>query len=254
MSARVHPNYRERIFRNYLDSCSHELGLRPGADCSAVYHPAYRSHYLPLLPRDKDARILDIGCGMGNLLSFLKQQGYRRCSGIDRSPQMVQVARGRGNEVEEAEALNYLHARPNAFDCVIAMDVLEHLHKDELMEWMDAIFAALKPGGYFLAHTINADGISWGRMRYIDLTHETAFTRYSLAKLFTVAGFARCEFYPVEPIGPGLRGLIRKALWKLFRLAAGVWYHVEMGSGIIRNDHILTASLLAKTVKAPHPG
>jgi 2-polyprenyl-3-methyl-5-hydroxy-6-metoxy-1,4-benzoquinol methylase len=243
-------DYRNRIFPRYLDTCAAELGCSAPFDAAKDYDPGLREQCLPLLPTDRAARILDIGCGRGYLLAFLKKSGYLNCRGIDLSPQMVEQSRAKGVEAEEADAVGYLRAHPGQFDCVLSFDLLEHLHKDELFQFMDLIHAALKPGGCFVAHTVNADGWTWGRMRYIDMTHEMAFTRYSLSQLFTACGFLRSEFYPCEPVVTGFRSLIRKIIWRAFRLVVNILHHAETGSGILRNDHILTSSLMAKAVKA----
>lgn len=238
--------YRERIYAAYRDSLAPELELSAGRD-DAFYFPQFRRHYAPLLPADRKAGILDLGCGQGLFLSWLKSEGYTAASGVDGSPQMARLARARGLAVEEGDMKDALRARAGSLDCVTAFDVLEHLDKDELLELMDLVFAALRPGGMFLCHTVNADGFSWGRMRYIDLTHEIAFTRYSLAQLFKVCGFSRSDFHPVWP---ARGGLVSKLAYAGMRLAAGLMHHAESGSGIWRNDHIVTSALLGKAVKA----
>src|SRR3989442_10586296 len=43
----------------------------------------YSSNYAPYLPDKKDARILDVGCGAGHFLYFLKARGYTAMTGID---------------------------------------------------------------------------------------------------------------------------------------------------------------------------
>jgi len=252
MKGKEPADYRERIFGSYLDTLSKDLEMDVLAESKTdPDNPVYVRRYLPHMPADKEARILDIGCGLGDLLIFLQDRGYRRACGIDRSPQMVEWARRRGaRAVEQGDMFERLRGARGEFDCILAMDVLEHLRKDELVLLMDAVHEALRPGGCFLAHTVNADGFSWGRMRYIDLTHEIAFTRYSLSQLFTIAGFRESFYYPMEPAAPGLRGLLRTAGWKGIRLAAGLWYHVETGSGILHNSHIVTPTLLAKAVRS----
>ena len=241
--------YRERIFARYWDTKPKEItAWMPGSPVAA-YGPTYRKLYLPHIPSDRDASILEIGSGQGFLLSFLQQNGYRNGRGIDRSPQMSALARRLGAPTTEADAMDYLPNRRGEFDCVIAVDVLEHLFKEEVLKLMDAVFGALKPGGRFVLQTVNADGLSWGRLRYGDFTHEQAFTRYSLAQLFQTAGFSHYAFYPTEGVVTDLRSFMRRLAWKAFRLAAGLYYHLEMGTGILHNDHLLTANLVAVATK-----
>src|SRR5438445_12979718 len=46
------------------------------------YARHYRTCYAPHLPDDRKAKILDLGCGMGHFLYFLKQAGYANHWGI----------------------------------------------------------------------------------------------------------------------------------------------------------------------------
>ena len=241
--------YRQRIFQEYQSSIARELTLTSPADPVAAFGPIYRAHFLPHIPASKDACILDVGCGTGSLLAWLQQEGYRHVQGVDRSPQMVRLARERQVQVEQADALEYLRAHPASFDVLLCMDVLEHFFKDEAVEFLDACHAALKPGGVFVAHTLNADGIAGGRLRHIDFTHENAFTRYSLAQILTVTGFEDFIFRPAGPVAQDFRSWVRCQLWRVFRLGACLYYHAETGSGILHNDHIVTGTLVVKAVK-----
>lgn len=238
--------YRARVFEYYHKTAPAELRAEQAPDVS-LYEETFRRRYMPHLPREKDARILDLGCGLGTFLAFLKKEGYGRCCGVDGSPEVAELARrNAGVPVEHADAVAYLNAHPGEFDAITAFDVLEHMYKDELLDCMDAVYKALKPGGIFLAHTTNTDGLLWGRMRYIDFTHETGFTRYSLSQLFSVTGFTGHEFHSDEPLAGGL---LSKALWAGYKLLLSALYRMESGSGLIHNDHILSSSLIARTRK-----
>lgn len=237
--------YRERIYAAYRDSLAPELEVAAPIDERAQF-AHFDRHYAPLLPERRDAALLDLGCGLGYFLSYLKARGYTSASGVDASPQMAEAARARGLSVELGDMKEALKKRAGTLDVVCATDVLEHCDKDELIELLDLANAALKPGGTFLCHTVNADGLIWGRMRYIDLTHELAFTRYSLSQLFTVTGFKDPVFRAVTPAGAGL---LARFVHAGARLAAGLLHHAESGSGVWNNDHIVTSSILAKAVR-----
>src|SRR5688572_2034755 len=43
----------------------------------------FRQHYVPYLPANRDAAILDFGCGFGPFLAFASRLGYRNVFGID---------------------------------------------------------------------------------------------------------------------------------------------------------------------------
>ncbi len=102
-------------------------------------------------PGDK---ILDVGCGSGNLTLTAKR--YTGASGsvygIDASPEMIEVARRKAQksgigavfEVGLIEKLNFPEA---AFDVVISRLVIHHLPDDLKRQGFAEIRRVLKPGG-----------------------------------------------------------------------------------------------------------
>lgn len=55
----------------------------------ALYYRYFKKNYNSLLPMDKEAKILDVGCGIGHFLNFLKEEGYGNTLGIDISKECV---------------------------------------------------------------------------------------------------------------------------------------------------------------------
>jgi len=53
----------------------------------------FRAWYYDCIPEDKNARILDIGCGDGKFLFFLQQNGYSAIEGVELSSQQAEEAR-----------------------------------------------------------------------------------------------------------------------------------------------------------------
>lgn len=249
MAENLAESYRRRIYDKYLSTLA--PGMRPEAeeDLSSL-EERLEASYRPLLPQDREARILDMGCGRGRFLTWLQRAGYRNASGVDRSPEAVERARALGVRTAVcADFHGHLAAHPEGFDCIVATDVLEHFQKHEILPLLDALWAALKPGGRVIIETLNADGLTFGRIRHGDFTHETAFTRYSLHQVLAASGFEDAEFHSLDPLGKSPRRLMCRFLWRLIRLGMGLYYHIESGSGIVHNDHILTISILARARK-----
>ena len=100
MNAQDTDAYRRRIYQDYAASIDPDLrgASLPGLDANDA---VFSRDYIPLLPTDRDAKILDAGCGRGNFLSFLQRNGYTRGSGVDRSPESVRAARAAGLDVAE---------------------------------------------------------------------------------------------------------------------------------------------------------
>jgi SAM-dependent methyltransferase len=92
-------------------------------------------------------RILDLGCGNGQLTARLAATGAR-VTGVDLSPEMVAAARalGLGAEVANAEALPFADG---SFDAVFSNAALHWVRDHDAMQ--AEVYRVLKPGGRFVA-------------------------------------------------------------------------------------------------------
>ncbi|MBI4677630.1 MAG: class I SAM-dependent methyltransferase [Elusimicrobia bacterium] len=221
-------DYRARIYRGY--SRTHAAGAKR-ADPLPDQARWFEAQFGPLLPKDKSAKILELGCGAGAFLWFLKQRGHSDVMGVDQDREHAEQAQGLGLEgASHGDALEFLKGHPRRFDCIVAIDFLEHFRKDELFPLLDLMAAALKgaPGeATVLGRAPNADGIAWGRIRCGDLTHELAFTAGSLRQLFLSAGFSRVEAFPEEPVVTGLKSGLRWLLWQPMKLCLKLYLFAE---------------------------
>jgi len=93
-------------------------------------------------------KILDLGCGTGDLANQMNQQGAA-IIGIDKSENMVQQAQhkypGLTFRVQDVVALNYR----NEFDAVFSNATLHWVKTPK--QALQSIYQALKPGGRFIA-------------------------------------------------------------------------------------------------------
>ena len=222
----------------YFHSFSHEEYER--------YRKVFRRRFSRFLPEDKDSKIIDLGCGGGHLLYFLQREGYHQACGIDWSDEMVDVARRRGVErVELGDLFEVLAAHPAEFDFVGANHVIEHLRKDEVLNFLDLVRGALRPGGGVLMATPNAASLLGSRGAFIDFTHETSFTPESLAQVFRRCGFDEVAVYgegpeAYDPVRPLRRAFwyVTKALLKAYMLIEG-----SVGLGGLREGIVLEPSI-----------
>jgi 2-polyprenyl-3-methyl-5-hydroxy-6-metoxy-1,4-benzoquinol methylase len=96
-----------------------------------------------------------------------------------------------------------MERRQDTFDLITGFDVIEHLHKPEVLRFLDAAFRALRPGGRLVLQTPNADS-PWGTMhRYNDFTHEVCFNPNALSRLLKLAGFDQVEAREAGPVSFG---------------------------------------------------
>ena len=179
----------------------------------SIRKSVFRKFFLPFLPADKNARILDIGCGYGEFLSFLTQMGYTQASGIDLDPTGLEVARNLGvKNVRQAQSLLALREYHEEFDIISAIDVLEHVPKARVLEFLGLVHEALRPGASFLCQVPNLAAF-YTPLFYMDFTHETPFTAKSLKQALEIANFGDVRVYPMGPVVHGLKSAIRASLW-----------------------------------------
>lgn len=144
----------------------------------------------PHLDMSRDARILDVGCGFGNALYALKRLGYDNVMGVEVSNEQADVCRQAGFTVEVVEdSIAWLVNHPNQFDFIILFDVLEHVRVENQIDFLRALYTALKSGGKLLLTVPNANSILNSRWRYNDYTHHSSFTEHSLRFVLLNSGF-----------------------------------------------------------------
>lgn len=237
--------YRARLYEGYVTT---NLGEQDWSRAA----PGLRRDVLRHLPTDRGDPILDLGAGHGDLVAVLREAGYRSVSGVDGSAEQVALARRMGRpEVEHDDVFEYLATRPGAFAAIVAVDVLEHFDKDEVLALLDAIWRSLRPGGRLVIRSCNGSGPFAGRIRYADFTHELAFTQASISQVLRATGFADIRVLPNEPAPHGVVSAARLVVWRLFAAMLSVGLIAE--TGVVRG-HILTQNLVAVGIKPDtHP-
>lgn len=241
-------NYRSRIYRNYVKA--RITSLAPDSFEGMAQRAPYMQRLLGKhFPGDRQAAIIDLGCGHGVILHFAQLFGYSNVRGVDGSPEQVATAKQLGIlGVEEGDLMQTLAGLPDASqDCVIAFDVIEHFTRNELIDFVDEVKRVLKPGGRWIIHTPNGESPFGGRMRFGDITHELAFTRTSVAQLLYSSGFSDVRSYEDEPIIHGIKSLIRWVLWKGIRCGLRLYLAVETGDTC--RDGIFSQNFLTVAVK-----
>ena len=129
-------------------------GLNPlGALMSYLYGPDRALESIARLSLNKDASILDVGCGSGGLLLNLKRAGYTNLTGTDpflpadMETNGIRLLKGDVFEVE------------GEFDVVMLHHAFEHMSEPErVLKHLNRI---LRPGGVVILRTPVSDGDAW---------------------------------------------------------------------------------------------
>jgi SAM-dependent methyltransferase len=160
----------------------------------------------------RDPKILDIGCGTGWLSSILGRFGPT--TGLDLSPVAIDRARRLYPDVEFiAGDLLSASLPPDAFDVVVAVQVIEHI--EDQARFTDLVADTLRPAGHLLLVTDNP----WNLARWhpVELERfagapqpvQRSLTGRALRTLLSPR-FERVRWRTILP-GYGHRGVLRAA-------------------------------------------
>ncbi len=189
MGFRANPGRAEAFYRGFEDIFRGD---------ESFIRERFRA-YLPFL-QDRRA-VLDVGCGRGELLELLRDEGLR-ARGVDLDPGMVERCRSKGLDVTHADALEYLRGLPEGSEtAIVAAQFIEHIPHDLLVEFFGVCHSRLAPGGLLIAETVNPHSIEAFKTFWTDLSHHAPiFPEVALA-LCRLQGYSRARV--VFPHGTG---------------------------------------------------
>ena len=137
--------YREAFYArqaqwHHYEGPEHVRGLH---ETRARYYDWFLRDWLP---GDLDSTFLDIGCGSGQFLYFLKKKGYKNARGIDLDGKQIEIAQALELEAEQASIFDFLVRSERQFDAIAMLDIIEHFTREELFPLMEAVVRAAAPG------------------------------------------------------------------------------------------------------------
>lgn len=159
-------------------------------------------NYKKFIPNNKDANILDIGPGYGELVElFGVDEGYVNICAIDISNEVVghcnNIIPNSTMLVENTE--NFLFSKPNKFDVIFMLQVLEHIPKDAVANLLLAIRESLSPNGVAIIEVPNiSNNIVGVDLFFSDFTHQVAYTETTLKYVLNAANFSSVEVYELK--------------------------------------------------------
>ncbi len=103
-----------------------------------------------LKPND---RILEIGCGIGSIVSELKQQGYD-ITGIDISREAIDYGLKKYGDIKlQVQPAEDLQFEDQTFDVVLSFDLFEHIARID--KHISEVHRVLRKDGFYLFQTPN---------------------------------------------------------------------------------------------------
>ena len=167
---------RTYVEQNHLDGklyCNFEDQFRGNSEEIKKRLLIYVNKYIHTVIRNKsEEKILDLGCGRGEFLELLAEDGYSAI-GVDINPDMVEVCKQKGLNAEASDLFEYLRGLPdNSIKVVTAFQVVEHISHAKLIELLQEVYRVLDFHGCLIFETPNCRNIEVGAGNfYSDPTH-----------------------------------------------------------------------------------
>lgn len=165
---------------------------------SNTYEATLRSEILDFIPENSE-NILEIGCGRSLIAREIKKKQRCVITGIEPDPSMAQEATEWRDKVLVQTVEQALANMPEKYDCVLMIDVLEHL----VNPWQTVaqLKNCLSPDGCLVASIPNMryyhalKGLilrrewEYDKSGVKDITHLRFFTESSIRNLFASQGY-----------------------------------------------------------------
>lgn len=192
--------------------------------------------------KTKSLKILDVGCGTGELLVELSSLG--ESFGIDNSPEAVKFSKEKGLKnilISEGTEIPF---SDNYFDVVLCLDVLEHIQDDQ--KTIQEIFRVAKTGATVIIF-VPTFKFLWGKSD--DISHH--IRRYRLPELrkkieqsgLKVIRSSYFNFFLFFPI------LLARFLVRIFKIPIKSENEIEVGKGLVNSTLFKIFSLESKVLK-----
>ena len=142
---------------------------------------------------------LDVGCGFGMVIHFMKQFGLR-AEGLEQSEDAVEFSQTKlGLTVHPGSIFS--HELPaNHYDVVFSTAVMEHFTNP--LTALEQMRDLLKPNGHLFVNTPDFKGmvLRTGMDRWFKFVHTYYYTNVTLSSLIQLAGFEIVRTWTMPPI------------------------------------------------------
>ena len=152
----------------------------------------YLPFALPLKTIYEEGKIVDLGCGRGEWLELMSENGFM-AQGVDLDDGMIAACYANGLRVIKGEAILHLQKlQDESVALVSGFHIIEHISFDALRTLISEAHRVLKPGGLLILETPNPENLLVGTSSfYLDPTHQRPVPPELLYFLTEYYGFAR---------------------------------------------------------------
>jgi 2-polyprenyl-3-methyl-5-hydroxy-6-metoxy-1,4-benzoquinol methylase len=150
---------------------------------------------------DENSPILDVGCGRGEWLEFLKEKGFK-ARGVDVNALLVEECSAKALDAVRGDAVDFLrNLKSGSMGVITGFHIVEHLPMRKMISFFDEAFRVLKPGGIVIFETPNPENVLVGSCTfYSDPTHKNPIPPDTLMFLLEYRGFISSEIVRLNPL------------------------------------------------------
>lgn len=163
--------------------------------------------------------ILDMGCGCGVLLDYLKTKGIDNVEGVDFQDFFIEHALTKGRKVKLYDIENGINF-DKKYDVIVLSDVLEHLNDDK--KAVNNIFSILKDNGICIVF-VPAFMVLWSWHDVVN-EHKRRYSLKELIKLFKNSGFS-VSFYSYWNFFLFIPTFFIRAVKRMFKIKTDDFYN-----------------------------
>ena len=172
----------------------------------------------------KDAPVVDLGCGEGALLLYLKERGHARVLGVESNPELCRLAETWKVPVVRSDLLESLRSNGLQPGLFLYLDVIEHLP----FEVNEEVFQRLPVGSRLIVQTPNTNSIL-GHQFYMQVpSHLAPYSPHVLRGMLTRLGYSVVAEGGIGDRPPTWKNKIRAAL---LRRVLGLDPQILFGGG-----------------------
>jgi 2-polyprenyl-3-methyl-5-hydroxy-6-metoxy-1,4-benzoquinol methylase len=150
--------------------------------------------------------VVDLGFGRGEFMELLTELGVT-VRGVEPDQQLVTSARGRGLDVEQGFAIEYLRSvEPGSLGGIVMIQVIEHLSPQHVIDFVALAADKLRPGGKVVLETVNPASLyTYARAFWLDPDHVRPVHPNFLEFLFREAEFSKLAIEYRSPVAESER-------------------------------------------------
>ena len=161
-----------------------------------------QKQYLPYF--EGKQHVLDFGCGRGEFLSLMRDQGIP-AEGVDLYAPYAEYCTMQGLKATCGDGISYL-SRMQTVDGIFAGQVVEHLTPEQIMTLCNTAYEKLEAGGCLVVETPNPLSLSiYTNAFYIDPSHVKPVHPLTMQYYLEKAGFENIQVLYPESSRPAQR-------------------------------------------------